>query len=477
MDIRKISATPANQALVEVWVVLVSLLMSLSAFTFDTLLNRDGMHYLNGAKLFKEFGLEAAIADVSWPYMSIAIGFTSLILSIDVYIVGVSLMIFFGVSSAVLIYKILLHYDSRHTFIAAFVAVSVPFLLNYRPSIIRDPGAWFFLLGAFYSLLLWISHKNIKYLFLFFISVVLAVIFRREYIVLIAALPMLWLVEMPIRRAILFSLLIFSLTLIAFFMGGKQLFMELFYYRYFEGMQSELFELRDQVAASTNNFIEDDFIFVLLSGFFVLIVLRAFALYHLLLIPLVAGFKDYRRILEVDKGLHLFLALFFLAVLFVFSASMLFVVDRYIVPMSLCLLPIVYRGFILLNQKVTSVRIKQIFLTLVMLLSIREVIYFDSGKSFYKDAGYWIQENYPDINPEDINATDERIIFYALGVYRIDVVGNPVFNADARLHAMVKSRKGITDQQLSQMEESSEYKELVRFDGKKNREIVIFEKQ
>ena len=71
--------------------------MSVLAFLLDPLLNRDGMFYLNSARLFMESGVSAIPVEDTWPFLSILIGGISGLTGISLFTIGASISILFGV--------------------------------------------------------------------------------------------------------------------------------------------------------------------------------------------------------------------------------------------------------------------------------------------------------------------------------------------------------------------------------------------
>lgn len=128
--------------------VVLSLGLSLLSVWTDDVLNRDGMLYVQAARVFVEQGIVAAFGAFEWPFLSMFIGAMHVVTGLS-YLVAAQLLhagLLAGVGGAfVLLYR---EVGGRSAWVAAAAIVISPFLNEYRAYVIRDAGYWCFGLWA-----------------------------------------------------------------------------------------------------------------------------------------------------------------------------------------------------------------------------------------------------------------------------------------------------------------------------------------
>lgn len=168
--------------------ILVSILLSLWRIYGNDLINQDAVHYLQAAA-----GDSASASRLNnWLFYSWSIRWVSDTLSMELLAAAYLLNIFL---SAVLIYAFLrvvelFNGNTRTLFWAAVVILSLPYLNENRAEIIRGHGYWAFsMLGFIYYIRLF---RNFSWLNLagWSISMLFAVLFRIEGLVLLSMAPL-----------------------------------------------------------------------------------------------------------------------------------------------------------------------------------------------------------------------------------------------------------------------------------------------
>ncbi|MBS1226796.1 MAG: putative rane protein [Proteobacteria bacterium] len=117
--------------------------------------NRDGMLYIEIAKLFNESGFAAAKANFDWVFFPILIASTSKITGLGyetaAYLFNALLLA--GVCATLV--RITEEFDQRAAWSACLVALALPAINHYRDFLIREFGFWLFCLSAILFALRW----------------------------------------------------------------------------------------------------------------------------------------------------------------------------------------------------------------------------------------------------------------------------------------------------------------------------------
>lgn len=171
--------------------VLVSLLLSLLAFSFGELPNRDTYAYLRTAELAISNGISSAYEHYAWAHFSLLVAALSqttgmsLMLAAQVIMSGL-----FALLSLAFVNLVAIQSHSRRTAWLALLCISCfPLLNEFRGYVIRDIGFLAFMLLGIIQLIhykqsLWLRHG-----LLFCLYVLLAFLFRPEALLYFVVLP------------------------------------------------------------------------------------------------------------------------------------------------------------------------------------------------------------------------------------------------------------------------------------------------
>lgn len=122
--------------------------------------NRDGMLYIETARLFSDSGLAAAKANFDWVFFPILIACTSKITGLGYetasYLFNALLLA--GVCATLV--RIADEQDKRAAWSACLVALALPAINHYRDFLIREFGFWLFCLLAILFALRWAKRPN-----------------------------------------------------------------------------------------------------------------------------------------------------------------------------------------------------------------------------------------------------------------------------------------------------------------------------
>ena len=137
-----------------------SLVLSVIAILGTSEPNRDGMLYVETARLFTEGGLAAARANFDWVIFPILIAFTSKIggLGYETASYLLNALLLAGVCTTLV--RITEELEKRAAWSACIVALAIPAINHYREFLIREFGFWLFCLLAILFALRWAKRPN-----------------------------------------------------------------------------------------------------------------------------------------------------------------------------------------------------------------------------------------------------------------------------------------------------------------------------
>ena len=127
---------------------LLSVALSLASLSYRASMNPDGMLYVMGGRVFIEEGFRAALNYFNWPFFSILIGITASIFHIPYEMAGHLLSIVMLASTCVLLVKVTQQYVPNSAWLACLVVLALPAINEDRYNIMRENGAWLFLVMA-----------------------------------------------------------------------------------------------------------------------------------------------------------------------------------------------------------------------------------------------------------------------------------------------------------------------------------------
>ena len=170
---------------------LLSVVLSLASLSYRASMNPDGMLYVMGGRVFIEEGFRAALSYFNWPFFSILIGITASIFHIPYEMAGHLLSIAMLASTCVLLVKLTQQYVPNSAWLACLVVLALPAINEDRYNIMRENGAWLFLVLA-----IWLAIRAPKQINLLnaigpTASLFLSFLFRAEFAVFYPAL-ILW---------------------------------------------------------------------------------------------------------------------------------------------------------------------------------------------------------------------------------------------------------------------------------------------
>lgn len=395
--------------------LLVSSWLVLTALISDPVLNKDGMYYVDQARLLIDGG---AFYESRWTLFSEFLAVLSQVSGFDPYHVALVLIVLLRVLITGLMFVWLSGHQHRTDRPLAFVvAVSMPWLIDYQSFLVRDTFAWIALIVCLLLSTNWTRTQNWRWLLLMLPTVLVAVFFRTEMLILMVVPAWLLLVH-GWKRGAGFTLTVLVLLLLA---GSVVLFAVwdvveghvAAYARVLRGASGyQAFpSLVDALAPHVNVHAQDELPKVLAVGLMSLPLFAVADSLGIFVIPFVyalASEEGRKRALE-DGGVTLWLMVFFFLVLLTFVFVMQFLSGRYAVPLAICLVPLVAHG--LQRLWCRRPRLAKFTVTLAMISAVLGSLTTTSTKYLVKDLGEFLAERPAQFSPVFFN--DERIAFYA----------------------------------------------------------------
>lgn len=207
---------------IRLFTAFASLLLSVSIYYFDDIINSDGIMYMEMVQAYMQGGL-AAMADIfGWPFFTLLVAWLSQLLSSPIEWTASALnsVLFVLFTDALLLISRLLLPNLRQTAIAAVLILAFYTINDYRDFIIRDIGYWAFVSLALYQLICYQSKQRLGYAIGWQLSILVAILFRIEGIVMLALLPLFafyqqtW--QTGLRRLLQLNCVVVPLALCAF---------------------------------------------------------------------------------------------------------------------------------------------------------------------------------------------------------------------------------------------------------------------
>ncbi|MCK2088237.1 hypothetical protein MXC99_08635 [Thauera aromatica] len=174
------------------WLAFIgSLLLSTVAIYGSAGPNRDGMLYLDTARLFLDHGFAAAKANFDWPYLAIGIGLLSRLTGFGVETTGYALCALLLAGVCAVLVLITRRQFPDAAWAACLVVLALPAFNAYRDHLIREFGFWLFSLLALLLALRWSERLRWASAFAVLGAIAMACLFRLEAAMLLPAL-LLW---------------------------------------------------------------------------------------------------------------------------------------------------------------------------------------------------------------------------------------------------------------------------------------------
>lgn len=373
-----------------------SLILSAIART-GTLINRDGMWYVQTAQLFLDNGLNAALSSFGWPFFSVLFASFSRITGLDLENAGYLLNALFMAGACALLVDIGRKQYPEATWLIVLTVLALPGLNDYRDELLREYGAWFFMVFG-----LWLAnnfsdkpswHVGLSV----FPAIALGALFRSEVVAMFPAL-LAWLffvLPSEQRKKQIFIvclplLLVFIVVLLAG-LGNPILQRSRLGFVFFPHFDTSLSAIR----AALPNVTDDSSKVILVAGSLAIPPVRFVDKLGLFLLPLLFVLIKYRTVpMWRRSGVLLWAAGAHLVVLSIYALQNHFLAGRYVAPLYLLLAPLI--GYATYCVFKVFDRYSKWGYVVLTILALSNVVASSPPKMHFVHAGKWLAANVPE---------------------------------------------------------------------------------
>lgn len=381
-----------------------SLVLSLIAILGTSEPNRDGMLYIETARLFSESGLAAAKANFDWVVFPILIACMSKISGIGYETASYLLNALLLAGVCTTLVRITEELDSRATWSACLVALALPAINHYREFLIREFGFWLFCLLAILFALRWARRPNWAGGLIVQASIAAACLFRLEAGAFFAALA-LWQIlatgswrQRLQRLSMLVWLPVVGVMLGAALMLSGQADLGGRVSSYAAAANPIALTAKFKLAANRfadtvlNHYSKEEAASILFFGLISMIPKKFLEMSGAFIIPQIYFFwtDSPRRRIAGYQPIGWFFTVYCI-VLTAFLTVNLFLSARYVTLLNILTVPLIAVGLRGLVDRLPGWRYA--IVGFVMLLAIANAVSLSPKKTQYRDAGQWLAAN------------------------------------------------------------------------------------
>ncbi len=394
---------------------LASLLLSLIALVSNPIINRDGILYVETARVFLQDGFLASFKSFNWPFLPILMAVVSKLTGIGIETTGHILNALFMAGACTLVVACTARRAPEAAWQVCLVVLALPGLNHYREELLREYGCWFFMMLTFWLALKWEDSPHWARALLLQTSLCIAALFRPEALALFPALIFWQVFTAPAnerwkRLAMISSLPATGLAALLLIMSTghvtpSRISGEM------ERINLARFDAKAQtLATALIYYARDQARTILFFGSLSIIPLKFIKQLGVFVVPLLFLFKI-RSFLPAMTRIPLLSWAWaaHVLVLSAFVVDMQFLAGRYVAVLSLLASPLIGLGLWRLMQQYP--RWGKAFATLALLIMISNVLSISPGQTQYGQAAKWLNGNMPE-NPR-IFVESTRTAYYA----------------------------------------------------------------
>jgi hypothetical protein len=406
-----------------------SLFLSAVAIHYAEIPNRDGMLYIDTARIFLEKGLAAAYVNFDWIFFPICIALTAKItgLGLEASAYFLNALLFAGTCGTLV--RIVHAQFPSVIWYACLIVLSLPRFNEQRSEIIREIGCWFFCLQALLATLRWRQAPCLRRGLAVQSLLAAACLFRVESVVFFFSL-LLWQTldrqswRQCIRRlATLLCLpMVVGLTIAGLLVcGWVDLSDRVANYVAAANPVVSLEKFRAVAgqfrSALPNDYVSGEAGSILFFGLLGIVIKKFIHNNGILLIPFAVFFwhRHWRRELSAWQPQMQFFVVYAL-VLVAFAMYNLFMSSRYEVFLNILTIPLIAVG--LKEMFETWPRWRAVFVACLMVTALANVVSLSPKKTQYRQAGQWLAAH-PEISTEAY-IDDPRVRYFAGHAVKID---------------------------------------------------------
>jgi hypothetical protein len=376
-----------------------SLLLSLVALVNNPTINRDGILYVETARIFLQDGFIAATKSFNWPFLSVLMALVSKLTGIGLEKTGHLLNALFMAGAGALVVASTKRRFPQASWSICLVVLALPGLNGYRDELLREYGCWFFTMLAFWLALRWDETPYWRTALIVQASLATAALFRPEALAYFPVLVIWQLFSGPKgekwhRVLMLGGLPMFALiALIVLLLGGQ-----LDAGNRLVGELSRIDTTRfDAKAMALSDalipYAKDQAKTILFMGSLAIIPLKLLKQLGIFIVPLFFLLKCNGLRASLSRAPLFAWAL--LAHLFVLSAFVIdlqFLAGRYVAVLGMFAAPFIGLGLAQLTQRYPRWRKAVLFFSFLVMLS--NVVSLTPRETYQIQAGRWLAENW-----------------------------------------------------------------------------------
>lgn len=384
--------------------ILGSILISIW-LNINTLINPDGVLYLQASQAFLQGGLDASLAVYDWPFYSILIALLHQItfLSLEHAALLLNTLLCIAIVTAFISLVKVLHGNFQVQVCALIVILVHTGLNDYRAYIIRDFGHWAFMLYALYFLILYAQNRRLRDAIAWGCAIFIAFLFRTEavFVMILAPLCLLFASEHTFKQRLIDTALgyVFFIPLVILgvltidLLSANPWLNAADSIQWVTRIQNEIEQFRPIISHHVR---DNELIYFMLGGLLGYFFIRLFIL---LTLPytLLLGMALYQRLMpaSIARRLLITFILIYTAVVLAFLSYQFFLAGRYIMPIVLLLslwVPFALSAIYDRWKKRKTWLFPFVVLLLVYMLG-DSVISSASTQLYMKDAGIWLGDH------------------------------------------------------------------------------------
>lgn len=466
------------------WVAFAgSALLSLIAIATGGTLNRDGMLYVDAARLFLTDGFAATHAVFAWPFLPVLMAAVSQVTGLGLENAGYLLNILFMAGACALLVACSTRLLPEAAWPICLVLLAIPGLNGYRNEVLREYGGWFFIMLSFWLALRWSDRPRWRNVLPVHATLVAAALFRPEALALFPALILWQAFESPPaarwrRLAMIGALPVAGLaTLVALnasgMLGGR-LAADLGRFS-----PERFMDKARQLGLALPEYARGEAPIILFFGSLAIIPVKFVKMMGLFNLPLLFAGAAPGGFRAVIGRAQLFAWAFLaqLLVLTVFVTDQHFLAGRYVAALLLFVVPFAGYGLWCLFKRFPRWRIPLALISI--LIALANVVSSSPGKHHFVAAGQWLAANAQD-SPR-VYIESARSAYYA--GWRFS--GRPDPGERSRLaEDLRQGRYDLVVLEVSRKEDdiaawlaSSGLREVVRFTHPNKDAVVVAEPQ
>jgi hypothetical protein len=373
-----------------------SLVLSLISIYDDTL-NRDGMLYVDTARIFVEHGFTGATSTFNWPFLPMLMALVSQAGGLSLEVSGYLISALFMAGTC----GLLVASSSRMFHEAAWpiclVVLALPGFNEYRDELLREYGCWFFVMLSFWLALRWADAPRWPLALAVQLSLVMAALFRPEALAFFPALILWQIFDAPVggrwRRVLqIGGLPLLGLAaLVALYvtgnLGSGRLAGDL------GRLSPERFNAKAlAMAPAFIEYARDQARTILFFGSLALIPVKFFVKMGIFILPLAYSFNGHTIRTTLGRNpLFVWAFLAHLLILAVFVLDLQFLAGRYAGLLLVFAAPLTGFGLWRLMQRFPRWTIPMVALSLLVMIG--NVVTLAPAKLHHVEAGAWLAKN------------------------------------------------------------------------------------